>query len=61
MILRDPLDDNVMPVVEELQRRLPLGNGRGEGEEDELPESSSNEVGNDEEAGSDYIVLLVCY
>ncbi|KAL1550164.1 Magnesium transporter MRS2-I [Salvia divinorum] len=44
VLLRDPLDDNVAPIVEELQRRLPLGTGRGEGEEEELLEARSGEV-----------------
>ncbi|KAJ8558124.1 hypothetical protein K7X08_004890 [Anisodus acutangulus] len=38
VLLRDPLDDNVVPVVEELQRRLPLpAIGLGEGEDDDQP------------------------
>ncbi|KAF8392281.1 hypothetical protein HHK36_022623 [Tetracentron sinense] len=50
VLLRDPLDDNVIPIVEELRRRLPSGNspkGQGDdpggqndaeaGEEDESP------------------------
>ncbi|XP_051120375.1 magnesium transporter MRS2-I-like isoform X2 [Andrographis paniculata] len=46
VLLRDPLDDNVMPVVEEFQRRLPMAI---EGEDEELPESRSSIVGTDEE------------
>ncbi|KAK6120049.1 hypothetical protein DH2020_046179 [Rehmannia glutinosa] len=49
VLLRDPLDDNVMPIVEELQRRLPLAIGRGEGEEEELSETRNSEVGTNEE------------
>ncbi|KAK4797945.1 hypothetical protein SAY86_030271 [Trapa natans] len=48
VLLRDPLDENVIPVVEELQRRLPLavaiqakeypgGHNEEAGEEDESP------------------------
>ncbi|KAF2325292.1 hypothetical protein GH714_026189 [Hevea brasiliensis] len=39
VLLRDPLDDNVIPVVEELQRRLPFVNVTSEiqGEEEEHP------------------------
>lgn len=37
MLLRDPYEDNVIPIVEELRRRLPLSNGvkqeNGEGKE----------------------------
>lgn len=34
MLLRDPSDENVIPVIEELQRRLPPANGfrQGQGE-----------------------------
>jgi magnesium transporter len=36
-LLRDPFDNNVIPIVEELRRRLPLGNAvsHGQGEEEE--------------------------
>ncbi|KAL0458264.1 UNVERIFIED_CONTAM: Magnesium transporter MRS2-I [Sesamum latifolium] len=50
VLLRDPLDDNVLPIVEELQRRLPLAIGRGEGEEEELAESRNSEAGTEQEA-----------
>lgn len=33
-MLRDPLDDNVIPVVEELRRRLPPTNAICEGHPD---------------------------
>lgn len=32
------MEDNVFPIVEELQRRLPLATGLGEGEDDEQPQ-----------------------
>ncbi|KAK2970182.1 hypothetical protein RJ640_019650 [Escallonia rubra] len=35
VLLRDPLDDDVVPIVEELQRRLPLVNALGQGEDEE--------------------------
>ncbi|KAI5315857.1 PREDICTED: magnesium transporter [Prunus dulcis] len=37
VLLRDPFDDNVLPIVEELQRRLPLvsANFQGQGEDEE--------------------------
>ncbi|XP_055813192.1 magnesium transporter MRS2-I-like [Solanum dulcamara] len=47
VLIRDPMDDNVLPVVEELQRRLPLpAIGLGEGEDDDQPvvNGSRNEV-----------------
>lgn len=36
-MLRDPFDDNVLPIVEELQRRLPpaSANFNGPGEEED--------------------------
>lgn len=49
VLLRDPLDDNVLPVVEELQRRLPLpATGLGEGEDDDQPvvNGTQNEMQN---------------
>ncbi|KAG8370755.1 hypothetical protein BUALT_Bualt13G0016500 [Buddleja alternifolia] len=49
VLLRDPVDENVIPIVEELQRRLPLAIGNGEGEEEELPETRNSEVETDEE------------
>ncbi|GLT42377.1 hypothetical protein SLA2020_164270 [Shorea laevis] len=50
VLLRDPLDDGVIPIVEELQRRLPQDNlmGQGQGEEDEKP-GLQNDVETDEE------------
>ncbi|XP_059433188.1 magnesium transporter MRS2-I-like isoform X1 [Corylus avellana] len=45
VLLRDPFDDNVIPVVEELQRRLPLANAicHGQAEEEEHPGAESSE------------------
>ncbi|OMO78393.1 Mg2+ transporter protein, CorA-like/Zinc transport protein ZntB [Corchorus capsularis] len=39
VLLRDPLDDNVIPIVAELKRRLPQYNltSQGQGEEEENP------------------------
>ncbi|GLU07664.1 hypothetical protein SLE2022_246130 [Rubroshorea leprosula] len=50
VLLRDPLDDGVIPIVEELQRRLPQDNlmGQGQGEEDEKP-GLRNDAETDEE------------
>ncbi|KAI4301160.1 hypothetical protein L6164_034467 [Bauhinia variegata] len=38
VLLRDPLDDDVIPIVEELRRRLPVATatGKGQGDEEEL-------------------------
>ncbi|KAG2719052.1 hypothetical protein I3760_03G249500 [Carya illinoinensis] len=45
VLLRDPFDDNVIPIVEELQRRLPLASSicLGQGEEEEHPSTESGE------------------
>ncbi|KAF5482338.1 hypothetical protein F2P56_002917 [Juglans regia] len=45
VLVRDPFDDNVIPIVEELQRRLPLANSicHGQGEEEEHPSTESGE------------------
>ncbi|XP_062147563.1 magnesium transporter MRS2-I-like isoform X2 [Alnus glutinosa] len=45
VLLRDPFDDNVIPLVEELQRRLPLANAicQGQAEEEEHPGVESGE------------------
>ncbi|KAL6192165.1 hypothetical protein ACLB2K_038552 [Fragaria x ananassa] len=52
VLLRDPLDENVIPVVEELQRRLPPGNHIRENQTDgkEFP-SGQNDVDAGEEDG----------
>lgn len=34
-MLQDPLDDNVVPIVQELQRRLPLVNSNSEGQRED--------------------------
>ncbi|PON95030.1 Mg2+ transporter protein, Zinc transport protein [Trema orientale] len=51
VLLRDPLDDNVIPIVEELQRRLPLtgASSKGQGEEEEQPAGVRDEAENGEE------------
>jgi magnesium transporter len=49
-LLRDPMDENVIPVVEELQRRLPPANAicQGQSEGREYPGGQ-----NDVEAGEE--------
>lgn len=43
VLLRDPRDENVIPVVEELQRRLPVGNhGQGEGKESSAAQNDAD-------------------
>lgn len=50
VLLRDPLDDNVIPVVEELRRRLPLLNNTREdhGEGKELGGHNDGEAGEED-------------
>lgn len=50
VLLRDPQDENVIPVVEELQRRLPPANLIGNGQEDGKEYSGGQ---NDGEAGEE--------
>lgn len=52
MLLRDPQDENVIPVVEELQRRLPPSNvaRQGQGDVKELP-GGQNDIEAVEEDG----------
>lgn len=54
MLLRDPLDDNVIPIVEELQRRLALASAsfKGQGEEEEQPTGARDDAETGEENGS---------
>ena len=51
-MLRDPLDDNIIPIVEELQRRLPRVNSvcQAQGEEEEH-QGERNEVETSDENG----------
>ncbi|KAK9097568.1 hypothetical protein Sjap_023065 [Stephania japonica] len=55
VLLRDPMDDNVIPIVEELRRRLPPANtahqSQGEGKEQQ---SGHNEVEPNEEDESPF-------
>lgn len=55
VLLRDPMEQNVIPVVEELQRRLPPVNAirRGQGNEKEYP-GGQNDVEAGEEDGMRY-------
>lgn len=55
MLLRDPFDENVLPIVEELQRRLPEI-GQFQGEEDEQQEAN-NDADAGEQNGSMLLLL----
>lgn len=62
-MLQDPLNDNVVPIVEELQRILPLGNptyqGQGEDGENLGPQ---NDIETSAENGiTSEMTLLSCY
>ncbi|CAL5392644.1 unnamed protein product [Camellia sinensis] len=61
VLLRDPLDDNVIPVVEELQRRLPFINSIREGQEDgnELGDQQDVEAGGEDESPFEFRALEV--
>lgn len=62
MLLRDPTDENVVPVVEELRRRLPpasvLPQGQGEGKEN-LTSQNDGEAG--EEDGMLHILIIFTF
>ncbi|KAJ7972708.1 Magnesium transporter MRS2-like protein [Quillaja saponaria] len=51
VLLRDPLDDNVVPIVEELQRRLSHVNATCQGQGEEEEHSGAQ---NDVESGEEY-------
>ncbi|WCJ21633.1 Magnesium transporter MRS2-2 [Euphorbia peplus] len=61
VLLRDPLDDNVIPIVEELQRRLPLVYSTSQvHEDDEHPEAGKDvETGEDNEFPFEFRALEV--
>lgn len=61
VLLRDPLDDNVIPVVEELRRRLPLLNNTREdhGEGKELGGQNDGETGEEDESPFEFRALEV--
>ncbi|VFQ86233.1 unnamed protein product [Cuscuta campestris] len=52
VLLRDPLDDNVIPIVEELQRRLPLAakvGGLVDREDNDRPQPATEETDSDQQ------------
>ncbi|ESQ31423.1 hypothetical protein EUTSA_v10004289mg [Eutrema salsugineum] len=62
VLLRDPSDENVIPVVEELQRRLPVGNeahhGQGDGKESSGAQIDG-ETGEEDESPFEFRALEV--
>ncbi|KAK1287064.1 Magnesium transporter MRS2-I [Acorus calamus] len=62
VLLRDPLDDNVIPIVEELRRRLPpvneIPHGKDEGGE-QLSMQHDVEVGEEDESPFEFRALEV--
>ncbi|KAK0580417.1 hypothetical protein LWI29_001725 [Acer saccharum] len=61
VLLRDPMDDNVIPIVEQLQRRLAPDNLITEGQEEDEEEHSRvrNDVDNDVEFPFEFRALEV--
>ncbi|XP_052189403.1 magnesium transporter MRS2-I isoform X2 [Diospyros lotus] len=61
VLLRDPLDDNIIPVVEELRRRLPLVKAIQEGQEDgkELGGQHDADAGEEDESPFEFRALEV--
>lgn len=61
VLLRDPLDDNVIPVVEELRRRLPILNNTREdhGDGKELGGQNDGEAGEEDESPFEFRALEV--
>ncbi|KAK3407207.1 hypothetical protein EUGRSUZ_K03298 [Eucalyptus grandis] len=59
VLLRDPSDENVIPIVKELERRLP-GSGQFQGEEDEQQEANNDaDVGEQNEFPFEFRALEV--
>uniref|UniRef100_A0A6V7QRR6 Magnesium transporter n=1 Tax=Ananas comosus var. bracteatus TaxID=296719 RepID=A0A6V7QRR6_ANACO len=63
VLLRDPTDENVVPIMEELRRRLPpasiLQQGQGEGKEN-LTSQNDAEAGEEDESPFEFRALEVC-
>ncbi|KAJ4846232.1 Magnesium transporter MRS2-2 [Turnera subulata] len=62
VLLRDPLDENVIPVVEELQRRLPTANliRQEQGDGNEFPGGQNDaEAGEEDESPFEFRALEV--
>ena len=56
------MDDNVIPIVEQLQRRLVPDNpiSQGQGEEDDHP-GVRNDIDTGEENGKSPSIIVFCY
>lgn len=58
-MLRDPSHENVIPIVKELERRLPVGNqahhGQGDGKESS---AAHNDADDGEEDGTIYLHII---
>ncbi|CAH2075685.1 unnamed protein product [Thlaspi arvense] len=61
VLLRDPMDDNVVPVVEELRRRLPPANSNLEGQSDgkEIAGQQDIDTGEEDESPFEFQALEV--
>lgn len=59
VLLRDPMDDDVVPIVEELRRRLPQVKGQGQGQGEEEPSGQDGEGGEENEFPFEFRALEV--
>ncbi|XP_010444392.1 PREDICTED: magnesium transporter MRS2-2 [Camelina sativa] len=60
VLLRDPSDENVIPVLEELQRRLPVGNAARQGEGKEISGAQNDaDTGEEDESPFEFRALEV--
>ncbi|KAJ4878593.1 Magnesium transporter MRS2-2 [Raphanus sativus] len=63
VLLRDPTDEHVIPVVKELERRLPVGNeehhGHGDGKETSNPHNDADAAAEEDESPFEFRALEV--
>lgn len=55
VLLRDPMDDNVIPMVEELRRRLPLASTSFQGQEEEDLGAQNDAEASEENGNYNYL------
>ena len=60
-MLRDPSDENVIPVLKELERRLPVGNEAQNGQGDGKESSSANNDADAAEEDGTYLHRLFSF
>ncbi|XP_057438593.1 magnesium transporter MRS2-2-like isoform X2 [Lotus japonicus] len=59
VLLRDPMDDDLMPVIEELRRRLPIATAAGQGQGEEDTVAQDGESGEEDEFPFEFRALEV--